>query len=138
MIETTYVRFVTVYREANNNTLVSMRILNSHKVSCLFVESFQDGYATVQPPKGTYIHDFAEIIAGCLIKDSNFDFEVLKAYNRDVYDAFNGIKFNFNNISITLTKKITDSDEICKKWIEKSSPDTDENQAICIGELPIV
>lgn len=142
MVKTTYVRFVTTYQEANNVSLVCLRTMSSHKVSCLFVESFEGGFATVQPPKGTYIHDFAEIIVGCLMENSNFPFEVLSGFNHDVCDTFNGIKFKFNNVTITLTRKDTDSDEICKRWEQKSIVAINENPSVCIiqqnGRLSIV
>ena len=130
MTKTTYVRFVTIYHEANNVSLVALRTLSRHKVSCLFVEDFEDGFATVQPPIGTYIQDFADIIAGCLVKDSNFDFEVLNSYKHSVYETFKGIKLKFNNIIVPVMKENANPEVIYKIWEKEAETKAAENQKI--------
>ncbi len=86
------------------------------EIEALHVRSFEDGVATVLPNLDCDITDFAEIIAGCFAKDSNFGEEVMSAFNCNENAKFSGIKFNFNGVTLVVTKENADADKIFDMW----------------------
>jgi hypothetical protein len=82
-----------------------------------WVNSFEDGIATVSPSVGCNISTFAEIVAGCFTNESNFKDEVIKAFDCDEENTiFTGIKFKFNDVPILVTKENADEDKIYEEW----------------------
>ena len=65
---------------------------------------------------GCNIWGFAELIAGCFDEDSNFASELLRAYDCDENTPFTGIKFEFNGVTILVTKENADKDKIYAEW----------------------
>lgn len=86
------------------------------KRDTLWVNSFEDGIVTVDPSAGSDIRDFAEIIAGCFKKDSNFEEEIFKAFDSDENATFRGIKFNFNGVTLVVTKENASKEKIYQEW----------------------
>ena len=82
----------------------------------LWIKSFEDGVAVADPMPGCRITDFAELVAGCFDEDSNFVFELLRTYNCDGDAPFTGIKFEFNGVTILVTKENADKDKIYAEW----------------------
>lgn len=101
--------------EYDNNTRI-FRTLGNDAICDFFVEGFENGIATVNPPVIIRIDNFAEAVAGCFDEDSNFGAEVLEAYNCDENVTFIGIKFEFNGVTLTVTKENADKDRIYKEW----------------------
>lgn len=106
MANTTKVYFEGIWER--NNTSHIFRIISNMAVPALWVESFEDGIATVDPLAGYHIGQFAEAVAGCFEDDSNFGSEVKRAYNCDESTPFNGIKFTFNRVTLLVTKENCD------------------------------
>lgn len=114
MAKTTHVYYEGIW-EHNDKTHI-FRTLGNKAIRTLWVEGFENGIATVDPVAGTSIDTFAEAVAGCFNEDSNFGAEVLKAYNCDENTTFIGIKFEFNGVTLTVTKENADKDRIYKDW----------------------
>ena len=86
------------------------------KNDSLWVTSFEDGVATVDPICGTDINTFAKIIAGCFDEKSNFATELLKGFDVPYNTPFTSIKFVFNGALVTVTKENADANKIFKEW----------------------
>lgn len=86
------------------------------KRDTIWVKSFEDGIATVNPICGCTITEFAETVAGCFADGSNFGDEVLKAFDCEENDTFTGIKFEFNGVTLVVTKENADKDKIYEEW----------------------
>ncbi len=86
------------------------------KRDTLWVSSFEDGIATVDPMCGSTITEFAETVAGCFADESNFGDEVIKAFECDENATFTGIKFEFNGVTLVVTKENADKDKIYEEW----------------------
>ena len=114
MAKATIVYFEGIW-EYNNKTRI-FRTIGSRRRETLWVEAFEDGIATVDPVAGCSITDFAEVVAGCFEKDSNFGSEVLSAYNCDENTTFKGIKFTFNGATLTITEENADAKKIYEEW----------------------
>lgn len=103
--------------EHDNKTRI-FRTLGNDAICDFFVEGFENGIATVNPPVIICIDNFAEAVAGCFDEDSNFGTEVLEAYNCDENATFIGIKFEFNGVTLTVTKENADKDRIYEEWMD--------------------
>lgn len=86
------------------------------KNDSLWVTSFEDGVATVDPICGTDINTFAKLIAGCFDEKSNFATELLKGFDLTDNTPFTSIKFVFNGALVTVTKENADANKIFKEW----------------------
>lgn len=86
------------------------------KIPTLRVEGFEDGIATVKPVGGCTITELAKAVAGCFNDDSNFGTEVLRAYECDENATFTGIKFEFNGVTLIVTKENADAKRIYQEW----------------------
>lgn len=86
------------------------------KNDSLWVTSFEDGVATVDPICGTDINTFAKLIAGCFDEKSNFATELLKGFDLPDNTPFTSIKFVFNGALVTVTKENADANKIFKEW----------------------
>lgn len=114
MAKTTRVYYEGIW-EHNNSTHI-FRTIGNNAIRTLWVEGFEDGIVTVHPVAGCSIDTFAEAVAGCFNEDSNFGTEVLGAYNCDKNSTFTGIKFEFNGVTLVVTKENADKDRIYKDW----------------------
>jgi len=92
------------------------RIFRTSKRDSLWVKSFEDGVAVADPMCGCSITSFAEMIAGCFDEDSNFKSELFRAFNCDENTAFTGIQFDFNGVTLLVTKENADKDKIYAEW----------------------
>ena len=91
------------------------RIFRTSDGDSLWITSFKDGIA-VADPIGGHIKDFSELIAGCFDEDSNFIAELLSAFDYEENTPFTGIKFDFNEVTILVTKENADKDKIYAEW----------------------
>lgn len=114
MAKTTRVYFEGIWE--HNNTSRIFRAIGNDKIRTLWVEGFEDGIVTVDPVAGCNINTFAEAVAGCFNDDSNFGTEVLRAYNCDENSTFKGIKFEFNGVTLIVTKENADAERIYQEW----------------------
>ncbi|MDD3304396.1 MAG: hypothetical protein PHP54_05725 [Clostridia bacterium] len=92
------------------------RIFRTPSRESLWVKSFENGIAVADPMCGCTITSFAEMIAGCFDKDSNFASELLIAFNCNEDTAFTGIQFEFNGVTLLVTKENADKDKIYAEW----------------------
>lgn len=92
------------------------RIFRTSKRDSLWVKSFEDGIAVADPMCGCSITSFAEMIAGCFDEDSNFTSELFSAFNCDENTAFTGIQFDFNGVTLLVTKENANEDKIYEEW----------------------
>lgn len=79
----------------------------------LLVRQFEDGIATIEPT-GNYksLEEFAEVISGCLDKNSNFKEELFKVYGYDGKFEFLGINFIIIGVEIFIPAKEISVDEL--------------------------
>lgn len=92
------------------------RIFRTTKRESLWVKSFENGIAVADPMCGCTITSFAELIAGCFAEDSNFVSELFRAFDCDEKTAFTGIQFDFNGVTLLVTKENADKDKIYAEW----------------------
>ena len=114
MAKTTHVYFEGIWE--HNNTSRIFRTIGNDSIGTLWVEGFEDGIVTVDPVGGCTITEFAKAVAGCFNDDSNFGTEVLRAYDCDENATFTGIKFEFNGVTLTVTKETADEERIYQEW----------------------
>ena len=100
----------------HNNTSRIFRTIGNDSIRTLWVKGFEDGIVTVVPVTGCKIDTFAEAVCGCFNDDSNFGTEVLRAYNCDENATFKGIQFEFNRVTLTVTKENADAERIYQEW----------------------
>ena len=75
------------------------------------------GFVKLAPAMEEIIYDFAEIIAGCFDRDSNF--ERVMRENFGCKDEIKGIKFEFNDIPFTVRKGSSDAKNIVKEYLRE-------------------
>lgn len=114
MAKTTRVYYEGIW--GHNNTSHIFRTIGEDKIRTLWVEGFEDGIVTVDPVASCNINTFAEAVAGCFNDDSNFGTEVMRAYDCDENTTFTGIKFEFNGVTLTVTKENADAERIYQEW----------------------
>ena len=114
MAKTTFIYFEGI-REYNNSFRI-FRTIGNDSIRKIWVKGFEDGIVTVNPVAGCNINTFAEAVAGCFNDDSNFGTEVLRAYDCDENATFTGIKFEFNGVTLTVTKENADAESIYEEW----------------------
>lgn len=114
MAKTTRVYYEGIWE--HNNTSRIFRTIGNDSIRTLWVEGFEDGIATVDPVGGCTITEFAKAVAGCFNDDSNFGTEVLRAYECDQNATFTGIKFEFNGVTLIVTKENADAERIYQEW----------------------
>ena len=88
----------------------------------IYVEDFNDGIVETHVLVGTSIELYAEVIAGCFKTKSNFAKEVIRAYKKmcglDKDTEIKGIKFNFNDVEILVTKENANVKDIIKQYYD--------------------
>jgi hypothetical protein len=114
MAKTTLVRYEGIW-DYDKTTRI-FKTIGNPKIRSLWVEGFEDGIATINPAGGSEIHDFAEAVAGCFSDNSNFGTLLLRAYNCDKNATFTGIKFEFNGVTLIVTKENADAERIYQEW----------------------
>ena len=114
MAKTTRVYYEGIWE--HNKTSRIFRTIGNNSIRTLWVEGFENGIVTVDPVSGCNIKEFAEAVAGCFNDDSNFGTAVLRAYDCDKNTTFSGIKFEFNGITLTVTKENADAENIFQEW----------------------
>lgn len=82
----------------------------------LWVEHFDNGIAFVKPIAGRTIREFAEILEGCVHKDSNFVRELLKVLEYPKDTPFFGFLFHHNGVTFFVRKENATADKICAAW----------------------
>ncbi len=117
MAKATRVYFEGIWKYDNTSHI--FRTIGNKAINTLWVESFDNGIVTVGPTTGCTLNDFAEILEGCFNEKSNFGTEVMKAYNCDENTTFTGIRFKFNNVTVTVTKENANKDAILKEWHDR-------------------
>lgn len=112
MANTTNVYFDGIW-DCDKTTRV-FRVVDPKRDTLFLVKSFETGIATID--YGSEITDVAEVVAGCFDKDSNFASELLKAFDCDENTVFTGIKFDFNGVTVMVTKENADEDKLYAEW----------------------
>ncbi len=107
----TKVNFYRIW-EHDNKTRIFQTLNNGF----LWVSSFKDGIAVVEPSWGSDIDSFSSLVAGCFDDCSNFEIELCKAFDYDFETTLNGIQFEFNGVTILVTKENADKDKIVEEW----------------------
>lgn len=92
------------------------RVFRTSKEETLWVNSFENGVAVVEPMVGVSISSFIEMIVGCFHKESNFTSELFKAFECDENTVFTGIQSNINLVTLLVTKENADKDKIYAEW----------------------
>lgn len=92
------------------------RIFRTSGRDTLWVSSFENGIATVDPMCGSEITAFSGLIAGCFEESSNFEAELRKGFDCDSETALTGIQFEFNEVTVLVTKENADTDKIVAEW----------------------
>lgn len=113
MANATLVYFDRIWEHDDTTRILRMW---APKRDILWVESFEDGIATIDPVSGWTINSFAEVVAGCFDEDSNFASVLLQAFDCDEGTTFTGIKFKFNDVTLLVTKKNADANKIYAEW----------------------
>lgn len=120
MANTTIVYFDGIW-DYDKTTRILLRAV-APKRDTFWVSSFENGIATIDPMCGSMITDVAEVVAGCFAEGSNFASELrsycpnLKVFDCDENTAFTGIKFEFNEVTVMVTKENADKDKIYAEW----------------------
>lgn len=113
MANATFVYFDGIW--SYDNTTRILRV-TAPKRDSLWVKAFENGIATIEPMPGCAINSFTEVVAGCFDEESNFAEELLEAFDRDYGTAFTGIKFEFNGVTLLVTKENADAGKIYAEW----------------------
>lgn len=105
----------------NATIIVSAKLDGRGNVTCstltrqhFDVKEFANGIAVLDPFCGTCIDDFAKAVAGCFDEESNFR-KILAAYFNSE-DDLSEIKFEFNDVTVSVTKENADPEWIVKEW----------------------
>jgi hypothetical protein len=114
MAKTTQVYFDGIWE--HNHTSRIFRTIDNDSIRFFWGEGFENGILTVDPSAGCTITEFAKVVAGCFNDDSNFATEVLRAYDCDENATFAGIRFEFNGVTLTVSKENADAERICEEW----------------------
>ena len=82
----------------------------------LWVTSFENGIATVEPGASYNIYEFAEMVVACFEKELDFEGELNTVFGCNPKTAFKGIEFTFNDATVMVSKKNADKDKIVEAW----------------------
>lgn len=108
----------TVYYEgilgSDNTTRVFRSLIP--RVYTIFVKSFENGIATIAIDCINKTTTVSEIVAGCFDRYSNFESELLKAFNCKKNTAFVGIDLDMGDITITVRKQKNNKQRIYTEW----------------------
>ena len=89
-----------------------MRVLKDPVVTEFFVKTYNNGIATVYPAVFTSIEDWARVIEGCFAEGSNFEKEIMDTYSTYGKQPLKAIKFAFDGVLMTITKKNANAEQI--------------------------
>ena len=78
----------------------------------IFVTSFENCVATIDPLVGSHIKKVARIVAGCFDKKSNFKELLMIAFSEYHNEELKAIQFKFNDINIVVTKENANEEEL--------------------------
>lgn len=92
------------------------RIFRTFNRDTLWVSSFENGIAIVDPMCGSEITAFSGLIAGCFEEGSNFEAELCEAFDCDSETALTGIQFEFNEVTVLVTKENANTEQIVAEW----------------------
>lgn len=85
----------------------------------LIVYSFERGIATLGSKVEHSITSFIGMIVGCFDENSNFESELLKAFNCNEKNKLSGIQFKFDDERLLVTVEKKDNEKnIMAKWIK--------------------
>ena len=84
--------------------------------SFIIVTRFKDGIVAVKAMAGENIWEFSEMVQDCFKKGSNFVNELLSSYDLEDKIPFKGIEFNFNDITVLVTKENSNKSKIYDAW----------------------
>lgn len=111
--------FVTFEKRAYyNHDILIYGVWNYEEISSVYVKGFKNGFITIEAFEGTPIKAFAEFVAGIFHPQSNFANSVCDMYDISD-DLFKGVKFNFNDVNLTVTKENADAKRIYEEWKKK-------------------
>lgn len=113
MATATIVRQVTGLDHTGKNRVFR---LTSPSKAFIGVRMLNGNIAFVAPMETCHISSFSEIVAGCFKEESNFGEEIRKAFNCKENFTLNGIRFEFNGVTILVTKENADSEKIYAEW----------------------
>ncbi len=108
----------TVYYEgilsSDNTTHVFRSLIPG--VYNISVKSFKDGVATISIACIDKTITVSEIVAGCFDKYSNFESELLRAFNADKNTGFIGIDLELNGLTVMIRKRKHNKQRIYTEW----------------------
>lgn len=91
------------------------QIFASSNMRVLEILSFKDGIAEVRPLGICKVDQFAQLVADCFDKNSNFKSGLFKAFACNENARFEGIRFVFNGETLLFTEKDAFKDQIFSK-----------------------
>lgn len=108
--------FVTFEKRAyfDYNILI-FGVWNYEDISLVYVKGCKDGIVEIEAFEGTLIKSFAEFVEGIFHPESNFARSICDIYKIPL-DSFKGVKFVFNDVSLTITKETADAKNIYNEW----------------------
>lgn len=109
----TRVRFEEIWDFGDGDKTYIFRASNRE---LLEVKSFENGIAIVDPLCGSDIHDFAKLISGCFHKGSNVEKQLKNFFGCDSKTTLNGIQFEFNEVTVLVTKENANARKIVAEW----------------------
>lgn len=93
------------------------KVLNSKYLS-FWVNSFDNGIATLDASCGTDIREFAAVVEGFFEKHSNFEIELKRVFECDANTKLERVEFSFNGVEFNITKDNADKDKIYKQYCD--------------------
>lgn len=114
MANPTIVYFERCTKKYGGTTYV-FRILD-RKRTAILVSSFENGIATIRPMSCMSITQMAEIVEGCFERYSNFAIELSRVFDFNKNIVLKGIKFELNQITVTISKENANQDKIFAEW----------------------
>ena len=125
MSNATLVYFDRISEDDNTTRIFQML---EPKRDTIWVDSFENGIATIRPMYGYSIKFFAEVVAGCFAEDSDFVSELFWAFGCDKDTDFKGIKFECNGVTLLVTKENSDADKIYDELQKEMEADAEKAQ----------
>lgn len=95
-----------------------LRTIGDCPVTCLILTGFENGIVTVNPEVCS-LSQFTEAVVGCFASDSNFESEVLKAYECDNNTKVKGVRVVFNGITVDAVKETISKNALIREFDKK-------------------
>lgn len=111
--------FVTYEGRARfDHNIFHFAVWNIDGLDDVYIEKCEDGIITIMPPGGTNIKVFADFVSGIFHPKSKFAAFVCEELKVPPED-FVGVRFDFNDVIMTVTKENSDPKLIYKTWYKE-------------------